>query len=169
MEKDLLHSDLTKIIIGSAYYVYNNLGYGFLEKVYENALAIQLRRLGRQVEQQVPVVVRFDGEVVGEFFPDLLVEGKVIVELKAISEIGSVHEVQLVNYLKATGIKVGLLINFGPGIKIVRRVLDTGHSKSGEWIVREEMESYVISNSEDSGRGSNRDADPDFINSFHPR
>lgn len=142
MEKDLLHSDLTKLIIGSAYYVYNQLGYGFLEKVYENALTIQLRRYGRHVEQQVPVVVRFEGEVVGEFFPDLFVEGKVIVELKAVSELNPIHEVQLVNYLKATGIKVGLLINFGPQIKIIRRVLDPDRRSSNDWIVREEIQPY---------------------------
>jgi GxxExxY protein len=142
VEKDLLHSDLTKVIIGSAYYVYNQLGYGFLEKVYENALTIQLRRYGRQVEQQVPVVVRFEGEVVGEFFPDLFVERKVIVELKAVSELNPIHEVQLVNYLKATGIKVGLLINFGPQIKIIRRVLDPDQRNANDWNVREEIQPY---------------------------
>jgi GxxExxY protein len=145
MEKELLHTDLTKVIIGSAYYIYNQLGYGFLEKVYENALAIQLRRLGRQVEQQVPVVVRFEGEVVGEFFPDLFVEGSVIVELKAVTELNPIHEVQLVNYLKATGVKVGLLINFGPQIKIIRRVLDPDRHNSNDCVVREEAQPYMNS------------------------
>jgi GxxExxY protein len=118
----LRHSDVTEKIIGCAYTVYNALGSGFLEKVYENAMAIELTEVGLSFQQQAPVQVRYRGELVGDFAADLIVEGKVIVELKAVSKLDKVHEVQLVNYLKATGVEVGLLINFGAEIKIVRRV-----------------------------------------------
>ena len=104
---------LTGQIIGCAYRVYNALGYGFLESVYENSLVIELRKLGLTVEKQVPITVLYDGVVVGAFVADLFVEGRVIVELKSVRAIHPVHEVQLVNYLKATGIGIGLLINFG--------------------------------------------------------
>ena len=104
MDINLLHADVTKSIIGCAYYVYNQLGAGFLEKVYENALAVQLRKFGHEVRQQAPVTIFFEGVNIGEYFADLLVDGKVIVELKAAAELRAVHEVQLVNYLKATGI-----------------------------------------------------------------
>lgn len=121
-DNNLLHSDLTEHIIGSAYDVYNALGQGFLEKVYENALAIKLRKIALRVEQQAPVNVYFEGERIGEYFADLLVDNKVIIELKAVSQLSNIHEVQLINYLKATDLKVGLLINFGEKIKIIRRV-----------------------------------------------
>jgi GxxExxY protein len=119
---DLLHADITEKIIGAAYYVYNTLGHGFLEKVYENALTIKLAKAGLAVAQQTPITVFFEDEIVGEYFTDLVVEGKVIVEIKAVTNLNKMHEVQLVNYLKATGINVGLLINFGERMKIVRRV-----------------------------------------------
>lgn len=122
-DNNLLHSDLTERIIGCAYNVYSSLGSGFLEKVYENALAIKLSKTGLKVEQQSPLKIYFEDELVGEYFADLLVDGKVILELKAVTELSKIHEVQLVNYLKATGIKVGLLINFGEKIKIIRRVV----------------------------------------------
>lgn len=116
------HSELTEKIIKEAYYIYNKLGHGFLEKVYENALFIRLKNTGFHVNQQYPVNVYFENELVGEYFADLLVEEKIIIELKAIEKLSAVHEVQLVNYLKATGIEVGLLINFGPNIKVKRKV-----------------------------------------------
>lgn len=94
-----------------------------MEKVYENALAIKLRKTGLEVEQQSPLKIYFEDELVGEYFADLLVDGKVILELKAVTELSKIHEVQLVNYLKATEIRVGLLINFGEKIKIIRRVI----------------------------------------------
>ena len=122
-DENYVHSDLTEKIIGSAYDVYNGLGSGFLEKVYENALSAKLQKSGMVVVQQAPVNVYFEGELVGEYFADLLVNGKIIVELKAVSELSKIHEVQLVNYLKATGLKVGLLINFGEKVKIIRRVV----------------------------------------------
>jgi GxxExxY protein len=107
------HEELTRQIIGCAYRVFNTLGHGFLESVYENCMLIELRKLGLQVENQHRIKVFYEGHVVGEFEADLFVEGVVIVELKAVRTILQVHEVQLVNYLKATGIDTGLLINFG--------------------------------------------------------
>ena len=122
-DDNYVHSNLTEKIIGFAYDVYNVLGSGFLEKVYENALSAKLHKSGLSVAQQAPVNVYFEGELVGEYFADLLVDGKIIVELKAVSELSKIHEVQLINYLKATGLKVGLLINFGEKVKIIRRVV----------------------------------------------
>ena len=121
-DRNYIHSELTEKIIGCAYEVYNQLGYGFLEKVYENAMMIKLSRNGLAAIQQAPVNVHFDEKLIGEYLADIMVESKVIVELKAVSELSKAHEVQLVNYLKATGIKVGLLINFGEKVKIIRRV-----------------------------------------------
>jgi GxxExxY protein len=95
------HADVTGNVLKAFYAVYNKLGYGFLEKVYENAMVIESRKIGLKVVQQAPIVVLYDGEVVGEYFTDLLVEDKVIVELKAAHSITDVHEAQLLNYLKA--------------------------------------------------------------------
>ena len=118
------YRELTEKIIGAAYAVHNALGYGFVEKVYENALRVELEEGGLSVEQQAPVDVRYRGKLVGEYVADMVVDGKVIVEAKAVSELAKEHEVQLVNYLKATGIEVGLLINFGRKVEVRRRVLD---------------------------------------------
>jgi len=118
------HSQITEKIIGAAYRVYNTLGFGFLEKVYENALVTELKKLGLSARQQEPVKVYYEGQVVGDFVADLLVDDKVIVEVKAVSRLDKVHEAQIVNYLKATNIEVGLLINFGPEIQIKRRIFD---------------------------------------------
>lgn len=110
---ELKHSDITGEIIRAFYQVYNSLGFGFLEKVYENSLAIELRETGLTVVQQKPISVHYRGAIVGEYFADLLVEEVVLVELKAASKIIEAHEAQLVNYLRATNIEVGLLLNFG--------------------------------------------------------
>ena len=118
----MLHSDITDKIIGAAYEVHGILGQGFMEKVYENALAAELRRSGLDVKQQRPITVHYKGDVVGEYFADLVVESTVIVELKAVSSIEPVYEVQLVNYLRATGLQVGLLINFSKSVTIGRKV-----------------------------------------------
>lgn len=115
------HAELTEQIIGAYYDVYNELGYGFLEKVYENALTIASRRVGLNVLQQAPITVKFDGDVVGEYFADLLVNGLVVVEIKAVERLIDAHEAQVLNYLKATGIEVGLLLNFGPSPEIKRK------------------------------------------------
>ena len=124
MSTEYKHSEITEAIIGAAYNVYNTLGAGFLEKVYENALAHELREAGKPVRQQEPLDVVYHGARVGQYFADLIVEGRVIVEVKAVESIGKEHLAQLVNYLKATGIAVGLLINFGPRLEVKRRIFD---------------------------------------------
>jgi GxxExxY protein len=113
--------ELTKKVIGCAFKVHNSLGSGFLEKVYENALRIELSRAGLGVEQQIPIQVYYQGEVIGDFVSDLLVEKRLIVKLKAIEKLTKLHEAQLVNYLTATGLDIGLLINFGKSVQIKRK------------------------------------------------
>jgi GxxExxY protein len=112
--------ELTEKVIGCAYKVHNTLGSGFLEKVYENALCIELAGHGLHVRQQEPVRVLYDGHVVGDHIVDLLVEDRLIVEIKAVRQLIQQHEIQLVNYLVATQLDVGLLINFGPSVQIKR-------------------------------------------------
>jgi len=114
MEKEFYHKELTYQIIGAAFEVYKTLGYGFLEKVYENALIRELQLRGLNATAQYPIKVEYKGAEVGDYYADILVENKVIVELKTGEAFNPIHEAQLLNYLKATGIKVGLLINFGP-------------------------------------------------------
>lgn len=115
----------TRAIIGCAYTVANTLGCGFLEKVYENALAHEIRKVGYAVTQQAPIPVHYDGVLVGEYVADLLIAGCVLVELKAVKEIDNIHRAQCHNYLKATGLAVCLLINFGsPKVEIKRIVRD---------------------------------------------
>jgi GxxExxY protein len=116
-------NEITKTVIGCAYTVGNTLGYGFLEKVYENALAIELRSKGLLVAQQHGVIVRYQGQVVGEFQADLLVEECVLIELKAAKALDEAHVAQCINYLKATGLKLCLLINFGAKQVDVRRIV----------------------------------------------
>jgi GxxExxY protein len=113
--------ELTHKIIGCAYKVHNALGHGFLEKVYENALRIELVKNGLQVSQQEPICVRYEGQIVGKFYADLWVEDRVVLELKANQTITKECEVQLVNYLSATGIDIGLLINFGSSVQVKRK------------------------------------------------
>ncbi len=120
---------LTEKIIGCAYQVYNTMGYGFLESVYEKCLLIELKKAGIKSEYQKPIVVHYDGEIVGQFIADVLVEDSIILELKSVKTISKAHEVQLVNYLVATGKNVGLLINFGEQkveVKRKVRVLSNG-------------------------------------------
>ena len=112
--RDLVHGKITSEIIGAAFEVHNLLGYGFLEKVYENALIKELQLRGLYAVGQYPIKVEYKGSAVGDYYADILIESKVIVELKTGKATNSMHEAQLLNYLKATGIKVGLLINFGP-------------------------------------------------------
>jgi len=117
-------NETTERIIGCAYTVQNVLGVGFLEKVYENALAHELRKAGLRVEQQKPLRVLYDSVVVGEYAADLVVDESVIVELKAAKAIDEIHEAQMLNYLKATGVKIGLILNFGtPRLGIKRMIL----------------------------------------------
>jgi GxxExxY protein len=118
------HETLTRQIIGAFYTVYNALGYGFLESIYERALSFELARQGLLVEAQQPIRVYYAGHMMGEFFADLLVERSVIVELKAVRALAPEHEAQLLNYLNATHCEVGLLLNFGPSPQVKRKVFD---------------------------------------------
>ena len=120
--RTLRHSELSKKIIAAAFAVHKELRYGFVEKVYKNALAIELQETGVKCPVEVPLKVLYHKKVVGDYYADMIVDDKIIVEVKAISDLEPVHEVQLVNYLKATGLKVGLLINFGQSVKVKRRI-----------------------------------------------
>jgi GxxExxY protein len=115
---------LTDAVICCFYTVYNVLGYGFLEKVYENALLIELEKRGIKVQCQHPISVYYDGKAAGEYFADIIVEGKVIIEIKATRRVLPEHEAQLLNYLKATDMEVGLLLNFGPSPQFKRRAFE---------------------------------------------
>ncbi|MFN3166613.1 MAG: GxxExxY protein [Phycisphaeraceae bacterium] len=116
-------NDLTERVIGCAFAVSNTLGAGFLEKVYENALALDLRRAGLAVEQQHPVRVFYHGEVVGDYVADLFVDQRLIIEIKAVKAIDPVHVAQCINYLRASQFHVGLLLNFGKPTLEVRRLV----------------------------------------------
>lgn len=109
----MVHEELTAKILEACFEVSNELGAGFLESVYEKALLIALKEKGLNVKSQYPLNVKFRGVVVGEYFADILVENSVILELKAVTKLAPEHKAQVINYLKATGVEVGLLINFG--------------------------------------------------------
>ncbi len=126
----MLHEEITSVILAAYYDVYNKLGYGFLEKVYENALILELQKLGLTVKQQFPIKVYYDGQVVGEYFADLLVNDLVIIELKAVEQIIKAHEAQLVNYLKATNLEIGLILNFGPKAEFKRKIFSNSRKPS---------------------------------------
>lgn len=113
MEDKIVYRDLSYKIVGLAIQVRKELGFGFLEKVYENALMILLRENGIQAEQQVPIKVTFHGQIIGDNIADILVEGSIIIELKAADKITPAHKAQVLNYLKATGLKLAILLNFG--------------------------------------------------------
>ena len=117
------HRELTENIIGCAYNVYNKMGFGFLESVYEKCMLIELRKAGLDVESQKPITVYYENEIVGEFVADIIVNDTVILELKSVRQIINAHEVQLVNYLVATGKPVGLILNFGESkVEIKRKI-----------------------------------------------
>ena len=118
------HQNLTEDIIKIFYKVYNALGYGFLEKIYENAMMIEFRKAGVPAEAQSPIEVTYEGEIVGEHAADIIVDNKIIMELKAAKKLAEDHQAQLLNYLKATDMEVGLLLNFGPKPEISRKVFD---------------------------------------------
>ncbi|MCX6998490.1 MAG: GxxExxY protein [Kiritimatiellaeota bacterium] len=127
MDTDFKFKELTETVIGAAFKVHNILGFGFLEKVYENALSIELRHAGFRVEQQRGIQVLYANEVVGDYIADVVVNEVLIVEVKSVSSLDKAHEVQLVNYFKATGIEVGLLINFGNSVEVRRRIFSHEH------------------------------------------
>jgi GxxExxY protein len=122
--QDFKYKELTDRIIKIFYKAYNKLGYGFLEKVYENAMVIELEREGIAAVAQSPINVLYDGKIIGEYFADILVENKVIVEIKAGRQLVEENEAQLLNYLKATAMEVGLLLNFGPKPEVRRKAFD---------------------------------------------
>ena len=116
------YEEITHKIIGSAYQVFNQLGFGFLESVYKKALLIELNKNNLKLEEEKPLDVYYDNQVVGNFYVDILVEDKIIVELKSVQNLAKEHEVQLVNYLTGLQKEIGLLINFGPsGVKVKRK------------------------------------------------
>ncbi|HPI00226.1 MAG TPA: GxxExxY protein [Chitinophagaceae bacterium] len=119
---DFLYTEITDKIIHSFYTVYNTLGYGFLEKVYENAMMLELIEKGMLAQKQNPIKVHYREKLIGEYFADIIVEEKVIIELKAAEAIVQEHELQLINYLKATEIEIGLLLNFGKKPEIKRKI-----------------------------------------------
>jgi len=124
------HQDLTKKIIGVFYDVYNELGHGFLESVYQAAMLIALREAGLKAERQVPISVHFRGRCIGDFGGDLVVENAILLELKAAKGLDSSHEAQLLNYLRATEIEVGLLLNFGTKPEFKRLAFDNERKKT---------------------------------------
>jgi GxxExxY protein len=125
------HAELTDKIIHAFYKVYNSLGFGFLEKVYENALFIELRNMGLYVEKQCRVKVFYENQEVGDYFADLIVSKKIIIELKAAEGLCEEHEFQLINYLKATQIEVGILLNFGKRPEFKRKIFSNVSTKKG--------------------------------------
>ncbi len=123
MIENYKYSKITDLIIKAYYKVYNSLGYGFLEKVYENSMMIELLKLGLNCEKQKPIKVNYDWYEVGEYFADIVVNDLVIIELKAAESLCIEHECQLINYLKATDMEVGMLLNFGRKPQFKRKVL----------------------------------------------
>ena len=118
----LVLGGVSRKVIGAFFETYNELGHGFLESVYEAALAVRLEECGFRVRRQVPIAVMFHGQVVGQFRADMLVDDHVLIEIKAVLQLAPPHEAQLLNYLKATRTRVGLLLNFGPRPEFRRRV-----------------------------------------------
>lgn len=128
--QDLKYKDVTEKILEIYFRVYNRLGYGFLEKLYENAMMIEFEKEGLRAMAQVPITVRYDDRVIGEYYADILVDDKVILEIKAARSLGPENEAQLLNYLRATDIEVGLLLNFGPEPEIRRKVFDNARKSN---------------------------------------
>ena len=125
----LLYPEESHAIVGCMYTVHNILGYGFREKVYESALAIELRRNGLKVVQQQPIKVRYRGAIIGDYYADILVNGRIILEIKAGRGIVEDHLIQLTNYLKATDIELGMVLNFGQSAEFKRRVFTNKNSR----------------------------------------
>jgi GxxExxY protein len=130
MEGVMLHGEITDLILKAFYKVYNTLGYGFLEKVYENAMRIELTKMGVPIKQQKKIKVYYEFEQVGDYFADLIVKELVIVELKAAENLCDAHEAQLLNYIRATDIEVGLLLNFGKKPEFRRKYFTNDKKKN---------------------------------------
>lgn len=128
--KNFPHQELTKKIIGIYYDVYNELGYGFLERVYQNAMLIELKKRGYQVESNKKLIVYYKKEVVGGYIPDLIVNDLVILELKAVEHLIEAHENQILNYLKATDCEIGLVLNFGKDPQFIRKFFTNDFKKN---------------------------------------
>ena len=126
----MLHDTITSSILGAFFEIYRERGYGFLEIVYSNSLAAELGLRGLEVKREVPTQVHWKGILVGTYRMDLLVDNKVLVEVKTVEKLTDAHNRQLVNYLKATGLEVGLLLNFGPEPQFVRRANTKDQSRS---------------------------------------
>ena len=126
---DLLHKEITEKIIKCYYKVYNTLGYGFLEKVYENAFALELQQNGLDVKCQFPIKVYYESKIVGEYYADIIVNNLILIELKASAFLLEEHECQIINYLKATEIELGLLLNFGKEAEYKRKVFMNKYKK----------------------------------------
>jgi GxxExxY protein len=133
--ENLKHSEITGQIIKAFYKVYNALGYGFLEKVYENALFLELQEMNLKVVRQAPIQVFYKNREFGEYFADLIGGNCVIVELKAVENLLKIHEAQLLNYLKATEIEVGLLINFGATAQYRRKIFENSHKNLKDFLL----------------------------------
>ena len=119
---EYLHEDLTELIIECVYKVHRSLGFGFLERVYQNALYFELINNGLECDCQKPIKVYYDGNIVGDYIADIIVNDCIILELKAVEKVGKEHELQLINYLKATNVEIGLLVNFGKQAEIKRKI-----------------------------------------------
>ena|SRR5689334_13720678 len=128
----MTQDETTDRIIACCFRVHKALGLGFLEKVYENALMIELAKCGIEARQQAPISVKYEDHVVGEYFADILVDDRVICELKANDSLAKEHEIQLVNYLTATGLDIGLLINFGRSVTVRRKYREYRPKANGQ-------------------------------------
>ena len=128
--KNFPHQELTKKIIGIYYDVYNELGYGFLERVYQNAMHIELTKRGYQVEINKKLIIYYKKEVVGEYIPDIIVNGLIILELKAVEHLIEVHENQILNYLKATDCEISLVLNFRKDPQFIRKIFTNDFKKN---------------------------------------
>ena len=146
------YADLTELILNAFYKVHRTLGYGFNECVYENSLAIELNKLGFKVDQQREIEVYYDRRKVGVYFTDLIVNDVVVLELKATKQLADEHEAQLLNYLKATRIEVGLLLNFGPKPEVRRRVYDNERKGSFAWTERKNQEQADTEHTENTAK-----------------
>lgn len=130
--KNFPHQELTKSIIGIYYNVYNELGYGFLEKVYHKAMLIELRNHGYKIESEKKINVYYKNEIVGEYYPDIIVNDSVIIELKCVEYLGEIYENQILNYLKATECEVGLILNFGKDPQFIRKIFTNEFKKKNK-------------------------------------